>query len=113
MRISDWSSDVCSSDLGAATIRGRSMLLASSGSLDLDLAAEIDGDALALDAGAVSFASEGTVRPGLIITPELQSRLAGITSLTIRPPGLIAFESGRYSFGKLPQTGSEPGREKG
>src|SRR3546814_3105131 len=30
--------------LGAATIRGRSMLLASSGSLDLDLAAEIDGD---------------------------------------------------------------------
>ncbi|HEY2446612.1 MAG TPA: filamentous hemagglutinin family protein [Rhizomicrobium sp.] len=87
--------------VGNVDLSGNSVLLDSSGNLTVSPNATIDAKALALDAGQVTFTSNGNGLSGLVITPQLQALFSKAQELTIASPDAIAFASGTYDFGNI------------
>ena len=87
--------------VGAATLNGAAILLDSSGDMSVAPLATITAEALALDAGRISFADDPTGIAGLVITPGLQALFGQAGQLSLKTPSTIDFAAGTYAFGDL------------
>ncbi|HEY1710349.1 MAG TPA: filamentous hemagglutinin family protein [Rhizomicrobium sp.] len=87
--------------IGNATVGGTSLLLDSSGGMQVSSGADLNAKDLAIGAGKVSFTDNPDVTDGLVITSQLQSLFGKADQLVIRSPNTIDFSSGSYTFGNL------------
>ena len=87
--------------VGAAQLSGQAVMLDSTGRFTLDQDAALTTKFLTLGAGQTSFASSDQGLSGLVITPELRARLAGLQQLTVRTRGAIGFDDGTYDLGGI------------